>query len=159
MDEFRKNKLIRSLLSGVSEYTEKDETSGLEPSDEAYTEGGEIILPISADSSQYTAITDSLDKSFVLHGPPGTGKSQTITNIIANNIAAGKRVLFVAEKAAALEVVSRRLKDIGVGDFCLELYSEKTKKTEVAENSSALWLSRARLRAKVRTKTAPFSAK
>ena len=133
MDEFRKNKLIRSLLSGVSEYTEKDETSGLEPSDEAYTEGGEIILPISADSSQYTAITDSLDKSFVLHGPPGTGKSQTITNIIANNIAAGKRVLFVAEKAAALEVVSRRLKDIGVGDFCLELYSEKTKKTEVAE--------------------------
>ena len=133
VDEFRKNKLIRSLLSGMSEFAAKDDVSGLVPSDEAYAEGGEIILPISADSSQYSAVVDSLDKSFVLHGPPGTGKSQTITNIIANNLAAGKRVLFVAEKAAALDVVARRLKDIGIGDFCLELYSEKTKKTEVAE--------------------------
>lgn len=69
----------------------------------------------------------------MLHGPPRTGKSQTITNIIANNLAAGKRVLFIAEKAAALEVVGRRLKEIGISDFCLELYSEKTKKTEIAE--------------------------
>ncbi|MFR6641098.1 MAG: DUF4011 domain-containing protein [Christensenellales bacterium] len=154
VDEFRKNKLIRSLLSGMSEFAAKDDVSGLVPSDEAYAEGGEIILPISADSSQYSAVVDSLDKSFVLHGPPGTGKSQTITNIIANNLAAGKRVLFVAEKAAALDVVARRLKDIGIGDFCLELYSEKRRKPKSPKNSSGrcrLWV---RTRANSPTKDA-----
>lgn len=90
-----------------------------------------MFLPISADSSQYSAIYDSLSKSFVLHGPPGTGKSQTITNIIANNIVRGRRVLFVAEKMAALSVVHRRLQNIGLGDFCLELHSNKANKNLV----------------------------
>src|SRR5699024_217880 len=69
--------------------------------------------------------------SFVLHGPPGTGKSQTITNIIANALFGGKRVLFVAEKKAALDVVKKRLDNIGIGEFCLELHSNKTDKTDV----------------------------
>lgn len=133
MDKFRESKLIRSLLENRSEYSSADATDKQLSSDEAYLEDGKIYLPISADSSQYSAIVDSLSKSFVLHGPPGTGKSQTITNMIANNIVNGRRVLFVAEKMAALSVVYKRLKDIGLGDFCLELYSEKTKKTDVVD--------------------------
>ncbi len=133
MDEFKKNTLINSLVSGRSLYSGADCVSEIISSDEAYQKDSRIYLPISADSSQYSAVVDSLSKSFVLHGPPGTGKSQTITNIIANNLAHGKRVLFVAEKMAALSVVYKRLKDIGLGDFCLELYSEKTKKTEVVD--------------------------
>ncbi len=133
MDKFRESKLIRSLLENRSEFTGEEAVGENLSSDEAYAEGGKIYLPISADSSQYSAVVDSMSKSFVLHGPPGTGKSQTITNMIANNIANGRRVLFVAEKMAALSVVYKRLKDIGIGDFCLELYSEKTKKTDVVD--------------------------
>jgi len=68
---------------------------------------------------------------FVLEGPPGTGKSQTIANIIAHCLAHGKRVLFVAEKRAALEVVYRRLREEGLEPFCLELHSNKTGKADV----------------------------
>ncbi|WP_164745203.1 AAA domain-containing protein, partial [Stenotrophomonas indicatrix] len=71
------------------------------------------------------------NKSFVLHGPPGTGKSQTITNIIADALANDKKVLFVAAKKAALDVVHRRLEKIGLGSFCLELHSNKSKKSDV----------------------------
>ena len=85
-----------------------------------------------SDSSQFGAIcaVDS-GRDLVLEGPPGTGKSQTITNIIANTLAKGKTVLFVAEKVAALEVVHRRLTEVGLAPFCLELHSSKTKKTDV----------------------------
>src|SRR6478672_8577599 len=67
-----------------------------------------------------------------MDGPPGTGKSQTIANCIAELLAAGKTVLFVSEKTAALEVVKRRLDACGLGDFCLELHSHKANKREVA---------------------------
>lgn len=93
------------------------------------------IFPIDADSSQTEAImTANMDKSFVLHGPPGTGKSQTITNIIANYLFHGKTVLFVAAKKAALDVVHKRLENIGLDKFTLELHSNKTKKNEVLEH-------------------------
>ena len=92
----------------------------------------EILQPISADSSQLRAIRDAVaGRSFVMHGPPGTGKSQTITNIIANALYMGKRVLFVSEKKAALEVVQKRLEEIGLDPFCLELHSNKTRKSVV----------------------------
>ncbi len=68
--------------------------------------------------------------SLVVQGPPGTGKSQTITNIIAGAIASGKRVLFVAEKKAALDVVAHRLADAGLGPFCLPLHSHTSNKRE-----------------------------
>ena len=64
-----------------------------------------------------------------MHGPPGTGKSQTITNMIANALYKGKRVLFVAEKMAALSVVQNRLTKIGLDPFCLELHSNKVTKS------------------------------
>ena len=86
-------------------------------------------IPLDVDSSQMEAVIDSGDgKSFILHGPPGTGKSQTITNMIANALYQGKRVLFVAEKMAALEVVQKRLKKIGLDPFCLEMHSNKMTK-------------------------------
>ena len=92
----------------------------------------EILLPISADSSQLRDIRDAVvGRSFVMHGPPGTGKSQTITNIIANSLYNGKRVLFVSEKKAALEVVQKRLEEIGLDPFCLELHSNKARKSVV----------------------------
>ncbi len=90
------------------------------------------FCPVSADSSQLAAVFAAADgRSFVLEGPPGTGKSQTITNIIAQCMAIGKSVLFVAEKNVALSVVHARLEASGLGDYCLELHSNKAKKTDV----------------------------
>jgi len=94
----------------------------------------EVLCPRSADSSQLAAVLAAAKgKSFVLKGPPGTGKSQTITNLIAHCLAEGKHVLFVSEKMAALEVVHDRLKEVGLEEVCLELHSNKTKKKEVLE--------------------------
>ena len=87
------------------------------------------LLIRDADSSQHSALIHALrGQNLVIEGPPGTGKSQTITNLIAAALAKGKTVLFVAEKLAALEVVRRRLDDAGLGMFCLEVHSHKTKK-------------------------------
>ncbi len=92
----------------------------------------ETFCPMSADSSQLAAVFAAANgRNFVLEGPPGTGKSQTITNLIAHVLAVGKRVLFVSEKTAALEVVHRRLEQVGLGRFCLEIHSNKARKSEV----------------------------
>ncbi len=94
-----------------------------------------IPLVMDADSSQHSAIVDVLaGKNVIIEGPPGTGKSQTISNIIASLLANGKSVLFVSEKLAALEVVYRRLDSIGIGDFCLELHSHKSQKLKILQS-------------------------
>ena len=86
-------------------------------------------LIVDADSSQHSALIHALrGQNLVIEGPPGTGKSQTITNLIAAALVKGKTVLFVSEKLAALEVVRRRLDSCQLGVFCLELHSHKTKK-------------------------------
>jgi hypothetical protein len=91
-----------------------------------------VFCPLPTDSSQLSAVAAAAQgKDFVLIGPPGTGKSQTISNMIAQCLAEGKTVLFVAEKAAALNVVYERLKKIGLGEFCLELHSNKARKLEI----------------------------
>lgn len=89
---------------------------------------------LNSDSSQQDAIL-YLKKgaSFVLQGPPGTGKSQTITNMIAECLSDGKKVLFVSEKMAALEVVHKRISQVGLDDFCLMLHSQKAKKKEILD--------------------------
>ena len=100
----------------------------------------DIIRPIElhhvvdADSSQTVVIAEAAGgRSLVVKGPPGTGKSQTITNIIAAAVARGKKVLFVAEKMAALDVVHRRLRHVGLGPLTLELHSNKVNKRTVLE--------------------------
>jgi len=131
-DKLIENKVVKSLVSGKLEW----QTDGVPIEtdlDNKYLPS-EIALPISADSTQLDAICAATrDKSFILHGPPGTGKSQTITNIIANALYQGKKVLFVAEKMAALTVVQKRLADIGLDPFCLELHSNKSKKSNILE--------------------------
>jgi DNA polymerase III delta prime subunit len=82
-------------------------------------------LPIPADGSQIEAVRwAAAGKSFILEGPPGTGKSQTITNLIAHLLAEGKKVLFVAEKQAALDVVKSRLDQVGLGQFSLDVHGK-----------------------------------
>ncbi|HDS5590178.1 TPA: DUF3320 domain-containing protein [Enterobacter hormaechei subsp. xiangfangensis] len=100
----------------------------------------ELFLPLPADSSQVAAVVASAKgRDFVLDGPPGTGKSQTIANMIAHNLALGRRVLFVAEKKAALDVVYRRLEAQGLGEFCLELHSSKTSKMDFLKQLERAW--------------------
>ncbi|ENA27476.1 hypothetical protein HMPREF1487_09132 [Pseudomonas sp. HPB0071] len=100
----------------------------------------EVFCPLPSDSSQLAAVmAASKGKNFVLIGPPGTGKSQTIANLIAQSIAQGKRVLFVSEKIAALDVVYRRLREIGLGEFCLEVHSSKASKTDVLAQLQTAW--------------------
>lgn len=124
-DFLSRNKIVRGLMKGGVDW---DCTIPKNvDTDEAY-------LPITADASQIRAINMAAnDVSFVLHGPPGTGKSQTITAMIANAMAKGKSVLFVAEKKAALEVVQKRLSALGISDFCLELHSNKATKKAVLD--------------------------
>ncbi|MEB0137864.1 MULTISPECIES: DUF3320 domain-containing protein [unclassified Undibacterium] len=100
----------------------------------------QTFCPLPADSSQLSAVmAASRGKDFVLIGPPGTGKSQTIANLIAQCLAENKRVLFVSEKIAALDVVYRRLRDVGLGDFCLEMHSSKAKKLDVLNQLKKSW--------------------
>lgn len=103
----------------------------------------QIFCPLPADSSQLSAVMAAAKgKDYVLIGPPGTGKSQTIANIISQCLAEGKRVLFVAEKIAALDVVYRRLREVGLGEFCLELHSNKTRKLDLLAQLQKSWEAR-----------------
>ncbi|WP_373783945.1 DUF4011 domain-containing protein, partial [Delftia acidovorans] len=100
----------------------------------------QVFSPLPADSSQLSAVMAAArGKDFVLIGPPGTGKSQTIANLIAQCLAEDKRVLFVAEKIAALDVVYRRLREVGLGEFCLELHSNKSRKLDVLGQLQKSW--------------------
>ena len=95
----------------------------------------ELPLVDRADSSQAEALLRALaGETMLVEGPPGTGKSQTITNLIAALLEKGKTVLFVSEKLAALEVVRRRLDALSLGEFCLELHSHKTRKRALLDD-------------------------
>ncbi len=105
----------------------------------------EVFAPLPADSSQLAAVRAAAQgRDFVLFGPPGTGKSQTICNIISQCLAGGKTVLFVSQKTAALEVVQRRLEAIGLGSHCLEVHSAKAQKSAVLARLGEAWRHRAR---------------
>ncbi len=91
-----------------------------------------VGLPIPADAAQLNAVNHALaGKTFVLEGPPGTGKSQAITNILARSIAEGKKVLFVAEKSEALAVVKKRLAGAGLGTLSLFAHDKGAKAEQV----------------------------
>lgn len=130
-EKMARNPAVASLMSGKLEWQPAATTCDASELDRTCTPA-DILLPVPADSSQLEAVFEAVNgASFILHGPPGTGKSQTITNIIANALYRGKRVLFVAEKMAALSVVEDRLRNIGLGPFCLELHSNKAQKSAV----------------------------
>lgn len=123
------NAVVSSLYTGTSEKVKKDDT---EIDIDKEVTPIDIAAPLSADSSQIEAIVScAKGDSFVLFGPPGTGKSQTIANMIVNLMYQGKSVLFVAEKMVALEVVKKRLDEIGLGNFCCQIHSNKISKSEV----------------------------
>lgn len=142
-DQLRENPVVRHLIDTPREQF---------PSGEAFPNPRRLdyelapqqtFCPLPADSSQLSAvIAAARGKDFVLIGPPGTGKSQTISNVIAQCLAEGKRVLFVSEKIAALDVVYRRLREVGLGEFCLELHSSKARKLDVLAQLQRAWEAR-----------------
>src|SRR4029079_11508051 len=94
--------------------------------------------PIPADSSQLQAVASAVaGQTFVLEGPPGTGKSQTITNLLTRAIVEGKRVLFVAEKRAALDVVQKRLEAVGMRPVSLYPHDRSSKPAAVRAQTRA----------------------
>lgn len=137
-DHILNHPLIASLNDPVGKPYKKPEnlTNALFP--DQSLKSSALFLLLSADSSQQSAVMAAGEgHSFALYGPPGTGKSQTITNIIAHCLAIGKTVLFVSEKKVALDVVHERLKATGLGQFCLELHSNKSNKREIITQFNA----------------------
>jgi len=139
-DELRKSAVVRHLLDSPKEpYPSNIKFVGEDKIDKKYAPA-DFLTVLPTDASQMSAIaTADQGKDFIIIGPPGTGKSQTISNIIAHFLGKGKKVLFVSEKAAALEVVLRRLEDIGLGRFCLPLHSNKARKAEVLSRLRGSW--------------------
>ena len=126
IDRLRENPVVDCLIEGRPFPADKD----LDEDSDPYG----LCLTVPADGSQIKAVKASGNgRTFVMHGPPGTGKSQTITNMITNALFQGKTVLFVAEKRAALEVVQNRLEKVGIGNHCLELHSNKSEKGAVLD--------------------------
>lgn len=130
----KQNRVVAHLIDHPGETFGYDGANGAPGNLDETHRPQDIFAPMLADSSQLRALCTAADgKDFVLEGPPGTGKSQTITNLVAHFLALGKSVLFVSEKMAALDVVHRRLTANGLGPFCLELHSAKAKKSEVLQ--------------------------
>ena len=140
-DSLRNNRLVKHLIdspevpytNGVSTITNADKIDQrFDPKD--------LVTPLPTDSSQLAAVAAAGEgHDMVIIGPPGTGKSQTIANMIAHCLAKGKSVLFVAEKSAALNVVYRRLKAHGLDNACLELHSNKADRRSVLAQLGAAW--------------------
>ena len=139
-DTLRQNPVVRHLIDTPRDpYPSKIPFPDVRKLDSSHGPE-ETFCPLPADSSQLAAVmAGAKGKDFVLVGPPGTGKSQTIANLIAQCLAERRTVLFVSEKIAALDVVYRRLRDVGLGEFCLELHSSKARKTDVLEQLRRSW--------------------
>lgn len=130
-DQLMENNIVSSLVNQRLMWQPDPLISDLKSADKKF-KPEDLALPVAVDSSQMSAVIEAGEgHSFILYGPPGTGKSQTITNLVANALFQGKRVLFVAEKMAALSVVQKRLEKIGLGPFCLEMHSNKITKRHV----------------------------
>ena len=132
-DEMAKHDLIAAIAGDAEARTSvQGRRAPADPNeiDRATPESEHLILD--ADSSQQLVISQALRaQDGVVHGPPGTGKSQTIANLIAELAAQGRRVLFVAEKRAALEVVMARLNRVGLGHLVLDLHGADVARREV----------------------------
>ncbi|MBF0392495.1 MAG: DUF4011 domain-containing protein, partial [Alphaproteobacteria bacterium] len=139
-DQLKRNPVVRHLIDTPRDPYPRGDGFIAPRTLDAALAPDQTFCPLPADSSQLSAVmTAARGKDFVLVGPPGTGKSQTIANLIAQCLAERKTVLFVSEKIAALDVVYRRLRDVGLGDFCLELHSNKARKLDVIEQLRQAW--------------------
>lgn len=142
LEALKNNRVVRHLIENPTQRFQagvKTPISDVEQLDDKFAPG-DLVCPLPADSSQLKAVAAAdAGHDFVLIGPPGTGKSQTISNIIAHCLARRKSVLFVAEKTAALDVVSRRLKERGLGKFCFELHSNRTDRRQFISSLNAAW--------------------
>jgi very-short-patch-repair endonuclease len=142
-DQLIANSVVKHLIERGEEKFGGESQYPRESDLDAMISPAELFTPLPADSSQIAAVVASARGcNFVLDGPPGTGKSQTIANMIAHNLSIGRRVLFVAEKMAALEVVHRRLAEKGIAEFCLEVHSNKTSKMEILKQLDHAWNAR-----------------
>lgn len=123
--------LVKGVFLGLEE--DRSDTDGEEFDVDEHSDNN-LPLIYDADTYQHRSLIDALaGKNMVINGPPGTGKSQTITNLIAAGLQRGKKILFVSEKLAALQVVKNRLELAGLGKFVLELHSNKTNKKRFLE--------------------------
>ena len=126
------NKIVTSLVE--ARFNDPGPAIGPDDNMDDRLDPKDIHHVLDADSSQAIVIADvTKGRNLVVQGPPGTGKSQTIVNLIAEGVGKGKKILFVSEKMAALEVVKRRLDSLQLGDVCLELHSNKTTKRAVLD--------------------------
>jgi very-short-patch-repair endonuclease len=134
LDDLRCNPFVNHLVESPEKtYQQKAEFIEHDTVD-THIDPDKIFTPLNCDSFQLVAVEASgKPQDFVLEGPPGTGKSETIANIICHNLALGRKVLFVAEKMAALNVVYRRMEKVGLDHLCLELHSNKSNKKAVLE--------------------------
>ena len=139
-DELRKSPVVRHLIDSPRDpYPAKSAFVDPTELDREYNPS-DLLTPLPADASQTAAIASAdRGKDFIVIGPPGTGKSQTISNLIAHMLGKGKSVLFVSEKTAALDAVHRRLEKVGLGRFCLPLHSNKARKTDVLGQLHHTW--------------------
>ena len=131
---FKNNKIVQALAGvnkeGIDDSCDYPTASELDEKRKPL----DLYQVLNADSSQQESIEAvKAGNSVVIQGPPGTGKSQTITNLITELLANGKKVLFVSEKMAALNVVYNRLQSIGLDDYCLEIHSRKANKKHVLD--------------------------
>ncbi|MDR1229594.1 MAG: DUF4011 domain-containing protein [Azoarcus sp.] len=111
------NPVVRHLVEWPGESFEQSAPSA------GVVDESKLLPPLPADGSQMAAIAMAAEgKSFILNGAPGTGKSQTIANLIAHALKMGKRVLFVSGKEAALDAVGQRLHAAGLKDFTLDVH-------------------------------------
>ncbi|MDO5700259.1 MAG: DUF4011 domain-containing protein [Bowdeniella nasicola] len=155
--ELQRNSLVNHLVHHpTEEFTDSPEADDAEePANRTPVDLDSLALemPLPSDASQLEAVAAAVDgRTFVLEGPPGTGKSQTIANLLAHAMRRGKKVLFVAEKRAALEVVEQRLNDIGLADLVLELHDKRATLTSMrAQLGKAYALSNARRPTTVKT--------
>lgn len=130
-EDLKRNKIVASLMSGKMEWQPSNDFPTLDTLDEDYSPL-DLAVPISADSSQLSAIVAAgKGNSFVLHGPPGTGKSQTITNIIANALFQGKTDL---EKLINRRNERRALNEVVIDDKITDRYYQKEAIRAVCES-------------------------
>ena len=128
--KFERNPLVKHLIHTPTEAFA--DPCQVEPNEDLDTLIAQ--LPIPADGSQAQAVSKAIaGKTFILQGPPGTGKSQTITNLLAKALDEGKRILFVAEKKDALDVVKVRMDQSGIGAFSLDLHDKASTSKAVRE--------------------------